>query len=284
MQAPLPALRVALLDLNNGHPNQGMRCLRDILRQGSGSYDGVPIVWDEFDVRQRGEVPDLSYDVYLSSGGPGSPYDGEGSRWERDYFALLDAIAAHNARPDAVPKRLFLICHSLQLAVRHFGIAEVTERQSESFGIFPVHLTEAGRSDAAFRGLRNPFYAADFRSWQIVQRDEQRLADVGAEVLAMEKIRPHVPLERAIMAIRFSPHIVGTQFHPEADPGGMLQHFQQPDRKAAIIARHGEEKYARILHRLAHPNYLARTHHAVLPNFIRDSVAQRFARVASKAA
>lgn len=284
MQADQPVLRVALLDLNNGHPNQGMRCLRALLTASDGRFDGVRVVWDEFDVRQRGEVPDLSYDAFLSSGGPGSPYDGIDSAWEARYFAWLDALWHHNTTPGAPPKTAFLICHSLQMAVRHFQLAEVTKRRSESFGIFPIHLTDAGRGEPVSEGLRSPFYAADFRSWQIVQPETQQLESMGASVLAREKIRPHVDLERAVMALRLSPFVVGTQFHPEADPDGMLVHFRQSERRAAIIEQHGAEKYERIVHRIAHPDFLARTHDTVLPNFIRGAVQARFDLVPARAA
>ncbi len=270
MHADRTPLRVALLDLNNGHANQGMRCLRAILAMCDGRFGGTPIVWDEFDVRQRAEVPDLSYDVFLSSGGPGSPYDGEGSLWEHRYFTWLDALVNHNARPGVTPKRAFLICHSFELAVRHFRLANLTERKSESFGIFPVHKTEAGRADRIFRGLADPFFAADFRSWQIIEPDETRMHKLGMEVLALEKERPHVDLEQAIMALRFSPYIVGTQFHPEADPDGMQVHFRAPERRAAIIAKHGLEKYERIMHRIGHPRFLARTHANLLPHFLQE--------------
>ncbi len=284
MQANRPPLRVALLDLNNGHPNQGMRCLRDILTLCNGRFDGTPIVWDEFDVRQHGEVPDLGYDVYLSSGGPGSPFDGEGSLWEARYFGWLDALTQHNAEAAAPPKKVFLICHSFELAVRHFNLATLTERKSESFGIFPVHQTRAAAEDPLFEGLADPFFGADFRSWQVVQPDAARIATNGASILALEKKRPHVHLERAVMAMRFSPHMVGTQFHPEADPDGMLVHFRQTERRAAIIKKHGAEKYERFIHRIAHPRFLARTHAAVLPGFLRDSIAARVDRPAAKAA
>jgi homoserine O-succinyltransferase len=40
------------------------------------------IVYHIFDVRSKNEVPDLSYDAYISSGGPGSPIDSAGSIWE----------------------------------------------------------------------------------------------------------------------------------------------------------------------------------------------------------
>ena len=40
---------------------------------------------------------------------------------------------------------------------------------------------------------------------------------MGAKILCIEKERPHVPYERAVMGIRFNEYMIGTQFHPEAD-------------------------------------------------------------------
>jgi homoserine O-succinyltransferase/O-acetyltransferase len=257
-----------------GVPNQGMRCLREILEAHDGQMAGLSVLWDEFDVRGREEVPGLDYDVYLSSGGPGSPFDGEGSAWEARYFGWLDALWAHEQKAEAPPKSAFLICHSFELAVRHFGLARLEPRRSESFGIYPVHPVLEGRHEPLFEGLDDPFYAADFRSWQAVSPDPVRFAELGAELLAVEKDRPHVPLERAMMAIRFSEGLVGTQFHPEADPDGMLLHFRQEHRREDIVARHGTDKYARILHLMTHPAFLARTYATVLPNFLRRSVAR----------
>ncbi|HYE58280.1 MAG TPA: hypothetical protein VD948_07225, partial [Rhodothermales bacterium] len=212
--------------------------------------------------------------VYLSSGGPGSPFEGEGSTWEAKYFAWLDTLWTHEQKVEAPPKSVFLICHSFELAVRHFGVAHLEPRRSESFGIFPVHPNAAGKRDPVFAGLDDPFYAADFRSWQAVSPDRARLKELGATVLAVEKERPHVPLERATMAIRFSPGLLGTQFHPEADPDGMLLHFRQEHRREDIVARHGRAKYARILHLISFPAFLSRTYATVLPNFLRLSVAR----------
>ena len=141
-----------------------------------------------------------------------------------------------------------------------------------TFGVFPVHPNTAGRADPIFAGLDDPFYAADFRSWQAIAPNEARLRELGATVLAVEKERPHVPLERAVMSIRFGPSLVGTQFHPEADPDGMLLHFRQDHRREQIVERHGAEKYAQIVHLTAHPDFLARTYGAILPNFLRRSV------------
>ena len=65
-------IKVAILDLYEGKANQGMRCIREILNTYSEVHD-LDIAWDEFDVRLKNEVPDMSYDIFISSGGPGSP-------------------------------------------------------------------------------------------------------------------------------------------------------------------------------------------------------------------
>ncbi|MEO6219632.1 MAG: GMP synthase, partial [Ginsengibacter sp.] len=59
-------LRVAILDLYEGVENQGMRCIRDIINQ-FGEINDLKIELHEFDVRLKNWVPDLSYDVYISS-------------------------------------------------------------------------------------------------------------------------------------------------------------------------------------------------------------------------
>ncbi len=65
--------KVAVLDLYDNTPNQGMRCIHDIL----GTFRSR-IEWDVFDVRGKAAIPDLSYDIFISTGGPGSPYEGDG--------------------------------------------------------------------------------------------------------------------------------------------------------------------------------------------------------------
>lgn len=270
--SPSRPLRVAVIDLYDNTPNQGMRAIRELLTACDGRFCDQPLTFEVFETRYLGEAPGLDFDVYLSSGGPGSPFEGEGQPWEANYFGWLDAVWAHNQRLGVAKKHVFFICHSFQMMVRHFGLAEVTKRRSESFGIFPVHKTPQGQQDALFAALSDPFYAADFRKWQVVQPNLSRFDELGAEVLALEKKRPHVPLERAMMAIRITPEIVGVQFHPEADPLGMGLHFRKAERRAAIVKHHGEEKYARILHRLEDPDYLKHTHDHILPTFLRQAV------------
>lgn len=277
IKPPGLSVKIAVLDLYNGEPNLGIRSIRKMLTQGDGRFYGQSLAFDVFETRLKDEVPGLDYDVYLSSGGPGDPYDGEGCLWERRYFHWLDAVWNHNARcpgahVGADTKHVLFICHSFQIMCRFFDVADVVRRRSESFGIFPVHKTDAGETDALFEGLDDPFYAADFRHWQVVQPDRHAMGDLGAEVLALEKIRARVPLERATMAMRLSPELVGVQFHPEAHPPGMRQHFLERERRELVVRRHGEEKYRRIMHRLNDPAYLKRTHDAVLPNFLRQAL------------
>ena len=261
-------VKVAILDLYEGQANQGMRCIREILTEYGRSHN-IALRFDEYEVRLQKQTPDLSYDIYISSGGPGSPLDSEGSDWEKAYWSWLQKIETFNAGPgNARPKQVLFICHSFQLACRHYSIARVTNRKSTAFGVFPVHMLEDAADEPVFRGLRDPFYAVDSRSYQVIEPDPDRLDRMGAQLLAIEKERPHVPLERAIMAIRFNDQMIGTQFHPEADPAGMSMYLQREDRKHTVIAEHGEEKWKSMIEQLNDPDKIRWTYSHLIPNFL----------------
>lgn len=272
------SLKVAVLDLNNGVENQGIRCIKGLLNEYNDEQDGLTLVYDLFDVRQFNEVPDLSFDVYISSGGPGSPFDGVGTLWESRFFNWMDQLWEHNQTHDE-KKYALMICHSFQLMCRHFDLAEVVKRKSDSFGIMPVHLTDLGQSDVLFSKMSDPFYAADFREWQVLQPKTNNIKALGATILAIEKDRPHVPLERALMALRVSEEIIGTQFHPEADPTGMTFHFSKEETKEKIIQRHGTQKFNDLMLRLQDPEYLLKTYNTFIPSFL-DTALQRKSELA----
>lgn len=260
-------VRVAILDMNNNVPNLGLGNIVEIVKDFSDEVES-----QVFDVRHKGELPDITWDIYISSGGPGDPLDGDGDGdWDKRYYALMDELWQHNlSNPNK--KYAFFICHSFQMMVHHLGVAEIVPRRSMSFGTFPVHKTEDGEKDRNFRNLPDPFYVADFRHWQVLNPNVARLEETGATILALEKIRPHVDLERAIMAIRFSDEFFGTQFHPEADPVGMLKRFRESDKYNHIISNYGEEKYRRMIDDLHHPEKMGLTHDMVLPTFLRESI------------
>ncbi|HWW42787.1 type 1 glutamine amidotransferase [Pedobacter sp.] len=264
------AIKVAVIDMNNGAPNQGMRGIKEILHQYK-MQTGTPLSFEVFDLRQKEEIPGIDYDIYISSGGPGSPYEGEGLAWETHFFHLLDQVEEFNKENER-KKSFFFICHSFQLACRKYGLGKVTRRKSNAFGIFPITLTSEGEKDLIYQGLPNPFYSVDSRDWQVISPDEDKFSNTGAEILAIEKERPHVDLERCIMSIRFSREFVGTQFHPEADPVGMKMYLLQDEKKAAITENHGEEKYLDMLNSLDDPERISLTQRIILPNFLNEAI------------
>ncbi len=263
-------IKVAVIDMNNGFPNQGMRGIQELL-QSYREKAQINLTYQLFDLRKKGELPGLNFNIYISSGGPGSPFDGEGEKWEKDFFNLLDEIETFN-NANELKKHAFLICHSFQMACRKYGLGKVTQRKSNAFGIFPVSLTQAGENETVFKGLNNPFYTVDSRDWQVVKPNNAKFEAKGAIILALEKERPHVNLERCIMAIRFTNQIIGTQFHPEADPIGMKMYLLQEDKKIAIIKNHGQDKYLDMQKSVADPDKITLTQSIILPNFFNMAI------------
>ena len=267
-------IRIAILDLYEGHENQGMRCLREIINLWSEQND-LDLICNEFDVRKKNEVPDLTYDLYISSGGPGSPLDTVGSVWENEYFNWLNSVEHYNNDVlNLNKKRVFFVCHSFQLACRHYNIGNVCKRVSTSFGVFPVHLIGNALQDEIFDGLKDPFYVVDSRDYQVIEPNYEAINEMGASILAIEKNRPHVPYERAIMAVRFNEYFIGTQFHPEADAIGMGMYLQRDDKKETVIKNHGEPKWQSMVEQLQDPDKILYTYAHIFPNFLNSAIGE----------
>ena len=268
------SVKIAVLDMNNKHANESMRCIMHLIRNAQGenyqTEQPSELSVDVFDIRGSNDVPDLGYDIYISSGGPGSPMPSD-EAWETAYFSLVDQLMEWNRHNDR-KKFVFLICHSFQLVVRHLELGLLSQRKSTSFGIFPVHKTEEGDTEPMLMGLADPFFAVDSRDYQITEPNSERMERMGAQVLCLEKYRPHVPLDRAVMAIRFSPEIIGTQFHPEADNEGMLRYFQTAEKRNHIVLNFGQEKYDDMVSYLLDPDKIALTESVILPGFLRDAI------------
>ncbi len=261
-------VKAAIIDLYNNEQNQGMRCIQDLLKEADIRYSNDGLQYKIYDSRYKGEIPDTSYDIYISSGGPGDPFDGKGTKWEKQYFKLLDKIWTNNQNPKKKKKYVFFICHSFQIMARYYELGDVIPRNSKSFGIVPIHTTEIGRLDNILKGLPEVFYGADFRSWQVVNPNKKSFRELGAKLIVREKIRPHIELERAMMAIRISNEIIGTQFHPEADIASMQHHFLQPERQKQVIDEYGEEKLKVMLDHINNPDNITLTRNTVIPNFL----------------
>ncbi len=81
-----------------------------------------------------------------------------------------------------------------------------------------------------------------------------------------------MPLERAIMAVRFRENMIGTQFHPEADAIGMSLHLQKPDKKKVVVENHGENKWKSMIEQLKDPEKIMHTYSVFIPNFLTNTV------------
>jgi len=268
-------IKIAVLDLYQGEPNQGMRCLQQIIDEWT-IKNNKDVQLDIFDVRRNLEVPDISYDVFISSGGPGSPLDTADLEWDKKYMQWIRNVENWNNGFSNYPKKhIFFICHSFQLACRYFKIAEVCKRNSTAFGIFPVHMTHDGLNEIIFSGMKDPFYAVDSRDYQVIQPNHNKLKKMGGKILAIEKERPHVNhLERAVMALRFNDYFIGTQFHPEADALGMTVHLHTKEKKETVIKNYGEEKWESMIEHLNDPDKILWTYSHIIPNFLNIAVEE----------
>jgi GMP synthase-like glutamine amidotransferase len=262
-------IRIALIDMNNNHVNQGFRNIKEISEAfQQSSEENVTI--ETFDVRFKNEMPDINdFDIFISSGGPGNPHR-EGFEWEDKYAAFLDAVLDHNQYNED-KKYLFLICHSFQLASIHWKLGNICKRKSYSFGVMPVHKTEEGEQEFLFKNLQDPFYAVDSRAYQFIEPDMDRFDELGMKIMAIEKFRPHINLERAVMAVRFSDEIFGTQFHPEADPKGMIENLKDEKNKEAMIENFGMEKYLETVDRIDDEDKIILTRSQILPRFLQSA-------------
>ena len=264
-------IRIAILDLNDGSPNQGMRCIRQIIDEWSSTIHR-DVIRQEFEVRQKNEIPDTSFDIYISSGGPGDPLTTRFDDWDIAWCRWVDQIFKWNSNPsNTIKKYIFFICHSFQLASRYFNTGLVSKRKSTSFGVFPVHMVQEGANEPVFDGLNDPFYAVDSRDYQVTQPNHKLIREMGGALLCIEKNRPHVPYERAVMGIRFNDYMIGTQFHPEADAVGMKIRFQEEEKRRTVIENHGEEKLNSMLEQLDDPDKILWTYSRILPNFLNQA-------------
>ena len=167
-------IHIAVLDLYNQFPNEGMRCIKQLLEELTTFNTSVKKV-DYFDVRAKCELPNYKeYDIFISSGGPGNPQL-IGESWEEKYVSLMDQCLDHNKK-EQKKKYVFFICHSFQVMVQHWGLAEVNKRKSTSFGVMPVHRIGMGLEEPLFDGLEEPFYVVDSRDYQVVQPNRTKLS------------------------------------------------------------------------------------------------------------
>lgn len=257
--------KLAILDMYNGETNLGLKSITDLIDQRFAS-----IHYEVFDVRASLQIPDLSFDIYISTGGPGHPLEDE-DKWGPAYYNLVDRLISHNQAAER-KKYVFFICHSFQIACQYLSFGKIKRRPRESFGLFPVRTTAEGSLDPLFKYLPNPFCAADFRKFQVLKPDFGKIEELNASILAIEHESRLPHSDPALMAFKIGNEIYGTQFHPEAYPEGMLAHFSEHSRREQIITDRGATVYEAMLFQLRDPLKLSLTYEKVLPQFLRTAV------------
>jgi GMP synthase-like glutamine amidotransferase len=276
---PMRPIRVCIVDMNNGHVNQAMRCLRGIVAQFFERVrrhnPDLPCELGEVSPRNTPDpVPD-NYDLYLSSGGPGSPYDGDGTQWVMDYGRFVDGVMESSVTGGGAQRSLFAICYSFEMVVRHLNIAAVVPRVDRKFGVMPVYMTPEGQEHPLLKPFGDRLFAFEHRNWEAVDLDTRKLATLGGKLLALES-RDGVSKGRAILGLDVGPGVESVQFHPEADRPGVMNWISRPEQAAAFKATYGEVTYQAMLRTLDDPKRLARTYALVIPGWL----ARKFNEIA----
>jgi GMP synthase-like glutamine amidotransferase len=265
-------VRLCLVDMNNGHVNQAMRCLRGIaanfFARVREDNPGVGCELIEVSPRDTNIPVPRDCDVYLSSGGPGSPFDGDDEPWYADYERFLyDVIDASEGGPSATMRSVFAICYSFELVVRQLRVARVSPRAERKFGVMPIYTTPEGMKHPLLAAFADRLFAFEHRNWEAIDLDEDRLKELGGTLLARES-RDGVSKGRAVLALDVAPGIETVQFHPEADRAGVMNWVSRPEQAAAFIEAYGDATYQAMLRTLDDPRRLARTYALVIPGWL----------------
>lgn len=268
---PSGVLRFGVIDMNAGHQNQAIRCMGVLIDQLAARVQaanpGLRVERVHVSPRDKDEPPPDDCDLYLSSGGPGSPYDGDGEAWVDDYSQFLDGVVDDNHRHGGRGRAALCICYSFEMAVRHFRVAEVAPRSSRKFGVMPVYTTEDGREHPLLAPFGDRLFAFEHRNWEAVGLDHSALAKHRGSLLARES-RDGVSKGQALMAFDFAPGVEGVQFHPEADRPGVMAWVARPDQAEAFKLAYGITTYERMLKTLDNPQRLARTFALLIPGWM----------------
>jgi homoserine O-succinyltransferase/O-acetyltransferase len=273
-------LRLCIVDMNNGHVNQAMRCLRGIARnffdRVEATNPGLACDLVEVSPRDTNHVIPRDCDLYLSSGGPGSPFEGDDQPWYADFEAFSKGIVESAIVGGPEMRSMFAVCYSFELLVRQFRLALIAPRSDRKFGVMPVYTTKEGQEHPLLAAFGDRLFAFEHRNWEAIDLDEARLRGMGGKLLARES-RDGVSKGRALLGLDVAPGIETVQFHPEADRPGVMNWVARPEQAEAFKATYGEATYLAMLKTLDDPRRLARTYALVIPGWL----ARRFNALAT---
>src|SRR5262245_40098836 len=186
----LRPLRVCIVDMNNAHVNQAMRCFRGMVanffervRRYNPTLECQLV---EVSPRDTNNPVPRDCDLYVSSGGQGSPFAGGGMAWSADYGRFCDRILEEATRATTDPRALFAICYSFEMVVRHFKLAHIGPRSERKFGVMPVYTTAEGQRHPLLSAFGDRLFAFEHRNWEAIELDEARLRALGGRLLARQ--------------------------------------------------------------------------------------------------
>ncbi|AKT40859.1 hypothetical protein [Chondromyces crocatus] len=267
----LRPLRLCIVDMNNGHVNQAMRCLRGMsatfFERVRVYNPDLPCELYEVSPRDTNDPIPRDCDLYIGTGGPGSPFDDDGQPWTYDLGRFLDETVESVHRGGADQRAMFAICHSFEMVVRHFDVAKIAPRIDRKFGIMPIYMTTEGQAHPLLAPFGDRLFAFEHRNWEAIDLDERKLAALGGTLLARES-RDGISKGRAILGLDVAPGIEAVQFHPEADRAGVVNWISRPEQAAAFKATYGEVTYQAMLRTLDDPRRVARTYTLLIPGWL----------------
>jgi homoserine O-succinyltransferase len=263
---------MCIVDMNDGHENQAIRCFRllctEFHKHARKTNPDLELELVHVSVRDKNEMPPRDCDLYVSSGGPGSPYDGDGKRWVKGYYEFLDDIVDDNQRRGPSARAVFGVCYSFEMIVRHFEVATMAPRATRKFGVMPIYTTRAGRAHPLLSIFGDRLFAFEHRNWEAIDLDERRLSQLGGKLLARESREGQDDKGVAILGLDVIDGIETVQFHPEADRSGVVAWVRRPDQAAAFREAYGDETYERMLKTLDDPTRIARTFSMLIPGWM----------------
>lgn len=273
MTASAPPVRIGLVDMNAGVKNEAMRCLRSTLSVFEGQLRAASpdarLEVVTVSPRDKGEKVPRDVDMVISSGGPGSPYESEGTAWMADFASFLDDVVEAHEKSPTTAVGVLPICYSFELVVLHFKLAKLVKRESRKFGVMPQYMTAIGAQHPLLSMFVDRIFAFEHRNWDAVDDDVRAFASLKGSPLARESRPGKFDKGMSITALHLGPGIESTLFHPEADRPGIKAWIDKPEEEAAFREAYGDLTHERMLRTIDHPERIDRAHQEVIPGFLR---------------
>lgn len=204
-------MRIAILDMYNGTDNVGLESIKH-------SLELLKLKYSVYKVRDLEELPDLDYDLYLSTGGPGDPREAQQASWFKTYSSLVQQIKLSS-------KKLVAICYSFQLLSIIFNAGTVTKREKMAFGIYRVSFIKNCNDEIVKNFIGSKDEVIEFRNYQVLENDFTN-PDL---IICKDRVKTGFDYEPAILMYKFTNDIIGTQFHPEIRLDSLTMKYKVSD-------------------------------------------------------